>query len=127
MFPKSGVNIFISRENFHVIRKFHYKGVQSPFVREMIFLGYQFSFPFNRMTRGRRDTGTRSGMCPKPSVRCDKPQGSESLIKICDLMAPDWWAVQASPHRCLVRLPFSTSPRLFLTSQPHPNSKNLPL
>ncbi len=41
--------------------------------------------PFNRMTRGRGDTGTRG----------DKPQGSSSLIKICDLMAPDWWAPQA--------------------------------
>ncbi|MDJ0796479.1 MAG: hypothetical protein QNJ51_06525, partial [Calothrix sp. MO_167.B12] len=41
------------------------------------------------------DTGTRSALCPVPRVRGGKPQGSSSPIKICDLMAPDWWAPQA--------------------------------
>ncbi|MDJ0795305.1 MAG: hypothetical protein QNJ51_00485 [Calothrix sp. MO_167.B12] len=37
--------------------------------------------PDDAGTRGHGDTGTRSGMCPKPRVRGDKPQGSSSPIK----------------------------------------------
>ena len=67
------------------------------------------------MTRRRGDTGTRSVMCPNWSVRGGKPQGSESPIKIYDLMVPDWWAVQAPTILVSPCLPFSASVRLFLT------------
>ncbi len=75
------------------------------------------------MTRGRGDTGTRSALCPVPRVQGDKPQGSSSPIKICDLMAADWWAPQAPPHRYLrvspsPRLRVSPSPRLPLSASP---------
>ncbi|MDJ0798792.1 MAG: hypothetical protein QNJ51_18560 [Calothrix sp. MO_167.B12] len=71
------------------------------------------------MTRLSGDTGTRSALCPKPRTRGDKPQGFESPIKICDLVAADWWAPQTpttSVEECV-----SPSPRLvrlFLTPQP---------
>jgi len=70
----------------------------------------------NRMTRGRGDTGTRSGMCPKPRVRGDKPQGSSSPIKIFDLMVPVGCAPQAPTTSVSGASPLSASPRLFLTS-----------
>ncbi len=53
-------------------------------------------------------------MCPKPRVRGDKPQGSTVPHQIADLMAPDWWAVQApttSVEECV-----SPSPRLPLSA-----------
>ena len=83
----------------------------------MIF-AQRFILYFNRMThRTHRTHRTGRGMCPKPRVRGDKPQGSSSPIKICDLMVPVGCAPQAPPHRCLVRLPLSASVRLFLTTR----------
>ncbi|MDJ0801045.1 MAG: hypothetical protein QNJ51_30280 [Calothrix sp. MO_167.B12] len=73
--------------------------------------GYKWNKQVNRMTRLSGDTGTRSGMCPVPRVWGGKPQGFESPIKICDLMAPDWWVVQApttSVSGASPRLPVSS-------------------
>ena len=65
-------------------------------------------------TRGRGDTGTRRALCPH--VRGNKPQGFESLIKICDLMAPDWWAVLVLTTSVSGASLLFASVRLFLTN-----------
>ena len=69
---------------------------------------------FNKMTRRRGDTGTRSGMWPNWSVQAFCAQGSESPTKICDLVTFDWWRVQSPTISSSPRLPLSASPRLFV-------------